>query len=1514
MNETQRRIKAYKEALPGLRERVVAVALLLAMSMAMMTSASFAWLTISRRPELTGVSTTVAANGNLEIALVGSEGKRPDESAVGDSSATKGQSITASNITWGNLVNLSDPAYGLENLTLRPAQLNTASLLESPLYGAVYGSDGRITQLSSNFGYATWVPPTDEKPGYFGVSDDYGVRAISSTTIQAVGAEVTYYNMTQAAKNKNLGAGNMYSALGDNDKYMPSLATMMGLYMTARMNPDEASLNNPDVAIADIQNLRDMYAAFLDCFDAEADAMAAMLNLQLFLKYGEGAYTPYTAADVYATTSAQLTAAGLKISDLDQFKKDRNIIASDLEKLKEICTSGQNLTWKDTGLNEIVNNLVNVGACTIGSDNTPISSIGASNAMGYLSGTQEARITNGILYRFEERTGGYIEVKGLSISAKVKRMGMTIPATVKANIQTTAPRDYNLFGNDMTHTAGMNEGFKGGIPVAEDTYGLAVDLWVRTNAEGSYLTLEGNVLTESHWIRATGTDANGNTVELYTVEIQVETEEGTIESMPLTVYRGKATVMDASGNPTEVDAWRNADNHAVVTEDDLGNNTPIEKMEEIITVIGFEGENRVWEGNEFLSTDATTQGSGSCYVYYADSPEDQARSLRLLEAFNVAFVDANGKLMATAIMDTERAYAVSGRVTVPLVLDPSKSVNLGEDINGVINYAITALEKNVPTRITAIVYLDGTKLSNQEVLAASDIQGQLNIQFGSSSPLNAISNETLENAIRTVSASVSNTSFDYDTATEDMKTTVTVHVDGEQPNQVTAFFLRSVNASQGSREETMTFTQQENGDWTADYIFTSPGTYILRTVRLDGVDYDLPAGNLPQVVVTGFAIEYLRCSQATENNHVSVMSAANASTVNLSMKFVTHDEDKMPRTVVGRYLRDDGSAVNVTFTLDATTQIWSGSATFLTSGHYQLQYLVLDGEYVELDSAFWQTASVTLGMRVAIYTTSPHSFKYIPSELTDNQKLLAMQVMIMDNTGKAMPGLTGAKLTYTMKGSGVKKMDTDLVWNGSYYVGELQNGGPGIWQFGSVIVSGNTMTYATQSPTFSILSPEPPVYLAHRTNSYQYSPNNTAIMDAQITNSAAASVQAYIVKAGASEGVWVTGLIGQEGTTEDGKTYNHWNFPVPKVNEYQDGNWQLKELRLWDVFAADGTAYTEEAPLVFDVANTNNVTKVVARTFITFPEGMSADFGKDANGTVTGVFMQGYTVSGLYVDIKDFEGMPITGVGSVKLEYAYGNDSATYGGYTSDKLTASVANFSITLENDGSGTRFVQKEDITLQYAGSYAPTFSFVLSRSGQNSITVSYSGDALITNTPKFTVNSVKPTVTFQDYKPKGTHNTPVGTSNSSAGTKQVTSGVSGNTLTIYWKGTASKGLFSPKITLEQEPYVTLSLNGMGYATRAELSFIESNNGTVYMYSGTSSKSGTQTDKYTWDTTTGQNASRYVGYMDSGNCSSSKVAGTLNSDSILYMYCTIDGKEVTFKVEISQTDRITIIHKQAT
>ena len=1360
MNDTQKRIAEYKQLLPGLKERIVAVALLLVVSLTMVTTTTFAWMVLSFSPEVSGVTTTVAANGNLEIALVKPDGSLPGESAIGDSFASEGQSLSNANLTWGNLINLNDPSYGLDNLVLRPAQLNPALLLTSPLYGAEYGEDGRIIQLNSNFAYTTWNPPEGDKPGYFGVSDDRGVRAISSTKIEAIGAAATYYKMLSDVKNKNLMAANTYRDLGGNDKYMPSLATMMGLYMTARMNPSHETLSNPDCNIEDIQNLRDMYAAFLGAFDMEADAIASLLNLQLFLAKGEGNYTPYTAESVYQTSTAELTNAGLQISSkdkatnentLDQFIKDRNTIASDLEKLKVLCTSGTTLKWKDSGLNGIVNNLVNVGACTIGADNTPISSIGVSNAMGYLSGTQEARITNGILYRFEERTGGYIEVKDLGISATVSRSNITIPATVKANIQTTASRDYNLFTNDLSYTESLNTGnFQGGVPVAEDTFGLAVDFWVRTNAVGHYLVLQGNVLTRTDRIEATGMDPNGNEVQLYTLTRKVTDDEGTEIATELVLYQVETKAEDG----TLVTTWYDSENHSVVTLEE--NEVPTKKIIEKEVVIGYEGDNRVWDESAGLSINSTTQGSGSCYVYYADTPEDQARSLKLLKSMRVAFVDDEGKLMASAFMDTERHYAANGKVIVPLVLDSMKSINVGMNIDGDTVYAISALEKNVAKMVTAIVYLDGTDLSNEDVLAAADIQGQLNIQFGAyERDLDNAEDEELKNQILAISGSLDKSQFNFDTDT-DLTTKVTVTVEGSQPKTMTAFFLRAINSTQGSREEIIQFTKNADGvSWSGNYTFKAPGSYVLRSVRLDGVEYDLDTPL--KVEVEGFTIDSL--SWEFGGKDYTIMTADGSRSADVFLKFASNDVKKLPKTVQGRFLREDGTAVNVNFVYNSTTQLWTGTANFVTSGTYTLQYLVLDGEYTELDEALQKTARVFLGMRAAVYTTSPHKFKYVPSEMADNEKNLAMQIKILDNAGHEMPGLSGVKLIYSMKGSGIKRMDVDLTWNGSYYVGDMINGGPGIWQFQSVGVGGNTITYATTSPTFTILSPEPPEYHAHNTVAYQYSPNNNAVMNVQITNSAAASVQALIVKSDGTE-YWVTGTIGGE-FTEGSTPVNHWSFTVPKdANGYQDGNWTLKALKLWDVFAADGTEYTKEDPLEFDLSGTNNVTKVVNRIYVTFEEGQSKDFGKDANGNITSTFMTSHTISGLYVDIKDFAGDAVSNVTDVKLTFTYvtGSSSAN-GGYSSDALTNATEGATITVPLDSvNGTTYSQSTDATILYAGNYTTTFSFKVGgteyKYAGTADDSSAGTKALPLNTPVMKVWSKAPTVTVTGISPTGSH----------------------------------------------------------------------------------------------------------------------------------------------------------------
>ncbi len=1335
MNETKKRIAEYKKKLPKLKEKVLATALLVILAFAMATTSTFAWLVLSRAPEVTGATTALAANGNLEIALVGPDGALPLASAVGDSQLP----IAQRNLTWGNLVNLSDPVYGLDELVLRPAQLNLSSLLTSPLYGAVYTPDGRMEKLNSNFAYAVW-DPTGER---FFVKDEYGVRAISSTTVEAVGFAQQVLEKREAAEEANLKAGTMYTAIMQNEEWMNSLATVMGTYMTAKMNASQgdASLTNPTLNKEDVENLRDIFGSFVDIYEQMFEAEAELLNYQLFLlnnsETGSTPYTPYTTAMVKADSvnEKSLKDAGLLANGLDQMKTDYPNIIAGWNDLTNLCETGGTLKWADSGINGIVNSLMDVGKCTL--DGTPINNIGASNASGYLDGnTHSAVITNGVLFEFEKLNGTRCDVRNLSVSAKVKRMGITVPATISVNITTSAPLRAQ-FVDDLEYSDTLNKGAKG-TEVAEDTYGLAVDFWVRTNAVGSYLMLQGNVLTKTEEVDVTGKDANGNTVNIYTLTRSME-DNGETVSYPIDLYQKDST-------------WYNATTHEVVTLEN--GETPTQKKETVTTVIGYEGENRVWD-DSMLSVDATTQGSGSCYVYYADTPEDQARSLRLLEAFCVVFIDDEGNKLATAEMDTEHFFAENGRVTVPLALSSTDAIDIGTDINGTKQYAITPLEQNVPKRVTALIYLDGTKLTNNDVLAAADIQGQLNIQFGSSVELNSLKDEALSNKERYVSASVSKNKFEYDTATEPMKTTVTVNVTGDQPTTMTGFFLRKINNSQGSREEIMTFTKDAGGAWVADYTFKYPGNYILRSVELDGVEYDLKipeGGDYPTVEVTGFTISQLRVDGADVGKHINIMTANSTSSVNVTLAFATNDPTKMPSTVSGRFLRDDGAAANIIFTYNPNQGVWKGDATFLTSGEYTLQYLVLDGEYTELDPGLWHTATVYLGMKVAVYTTSPLSFRYLPSEWVDDEGNLTedgehmanlkMQVRIMDNTGEPMIGLTDVELQYMMQGTSIAErgMNTDLTWNATtgYYEGTFSSK-VGMYDFGYVSVGGDMITNDTTSPSFKIISPEPPKFNSGLTPPYQFAPDGNAYLKVKIDNCQAATVYADITKNGVAYATALQGYLDSDG---------NWKFDIPQDdNGKQDGIWKITQLRLWDVYDIDGNRYTEEAPLIFDMTDVSDVeAKVVATITVTFAE--------DKSQNLTGNnFMVAYTKNlGLYVDIIDFAGAAVPNVKSVKLTFTYNGSSSTYGGYQSNDLSNATEGAIVTVDlvDDGSGTRFVQKSNATFLFAGEYTTKLTFEVN----GKITTYSSTDTKpLANMPMITVSSNKPTVKVTGVSPTGT-----------------------------------------------------------------------------------------------------------------------------------------------------------------
>lgn len=187
--------KKQKVLMPaGIRSKLMAAASMLMVGVIMMVSSTYAWFTLSTAPEVKNISTTVAGNGSLEIALMPTKGLLSEITA---GAVGKTATVVTKNTKWGNQIILSDDTYGLNSISLNPASLNYAKVGEAaeatfvagqPLAIATYGSDGRIAGTSAaNIGVRGKGDMAD-----FADAGCYGVRAIGELTGETVTSTYGY--------------------------------------------------------------------------------------------------------------------------------------------------------------------------------------------------------------------------------------------------------------------------------------------------------------------------------------------------------------------------------------------------------------------------------------------------------------------------------------------------------------------------------------------------------------------------------------------------------------------------------------------------------------------------------------------------------------------------------------------------------------------------------------------------------------------------------------------------------------------------------------------------------------------------------------------------------------------------------------------------------------------------------------------------------------------------------------------------------------------------------------------------------------------------------------------------------------------------------------------------------------------------------------------------------------------------------------------------------------------------
>lgn len=1128
-----------------MREKLSAAGLGLLVAAIVAVSATFAWITLSRAPEVTGIATTLSGNGALEIALSKPDGSQPDNFDIDEGAPAK-TDVVSSNLQWGNLVNLSDASYGIDNLALRPAQLNTSNLLNSPLWGASYGGDGRITQLDSNYAYAKY------KDGTFITSKDLGVRAIATyTTTISDASQREYIEVRDAVTAAHQAVNEAY---GNDRDGVPTKFGALGT-MISKYAQDKLDGSSPGTNLAPyLGDMIPLYEAVQEVMEKQKEAYVALANLQSYLHANNtgGEYKPMTWKELvdnqldYTAQDSKTDSKNGVVSlvGLKDFIKDLGIIENDVSLLhqykadyEENGTAYYWGTWSKTEefahpLNKIVADLIDHGSMTIDLNDdgkerkvTGLGKNDASALLGANGKNRKAYVYNGVLKRLEQlAVDESYRLNGRGECTIRVSYVLTITVYGKAYTKASGASDFAL--NYSRSTEGKEL-----VPsdqVAEDTYGMVVDFWVRTNHETTKLTLEG------------------------------------------------ATVTDEEGE-----------------------------------ILRYDGVNRIWGAtgaaeSGTLTRESTTQGGGSCYVYYADTPEDQSRSLRLLEAMKVAFVSASGELLAQGEMDTQNYWAQNGRITVPLALNSETKTTYtykDKQNNELVGRAITTLQMDDAQRITAIVYLDGTQLTNDMVLAASEIQGQLNLQFGSSENLTTAGDKNLVDKVRRVTATADKLELDYDTAdsAEELTTEVTLTVEGAEPTEITAQFVRAINSTQGSRETEMSFTKQADGSWTGKYRFVAPGTYYLRHVRLNGVDYALDEPVTIQV--KGFDLKSVGWSEMT--SEATIRTSDGTYSEKVWVEFATDDESKMPSTVEARFVRTDGNTVNIPLTR-GTGGVWTGTGTFTTSGVYKWEYLVYktasstNGSYKDLGDSK-KTLDLALGLYVSVLDKSGTQTQ--PYE-TGRTYPKDVAVSIYDNAGNALEGLEGARLYYSNGGSATNTINTDLAWKelDGCYNGTLPIAKAGRYQFAYVSMQGGqALTKATDSPIYTIISPDPPIYdetsrATYHGDTLQFVPltNDAQIDGVKIKNSASATVAAVVHNSETNDYYSVPAEdVRYAGESRIVKlpTYTR-QLGEDRQEQTQDGTWTLVALLLTDCYDTNSVFRDEANPIIW--VGSDDVSKAYA--------------------------------------------------------------------------------------------------------------------------------------------------------------------------------------------------------------------------------------------------------------------------------------------------------------------------------
>ena len=701
---------------------MAAVAMLLVASF-MVVSSTYAWFTLSTAPEITGVKTSVGANGNLEIALLDSDSANLDLTGIANNVITTTGGIgdlVNRNKTWGNIIEISNASeknpYGLDEITLMPSRLALAGattvdttttytlMSDKPLSVPAYGADGRISALSNDkMVHGTWTGTGFAQGGT-------GVRALG-TVASMTQAELDYRSARLAYATAINNAFNLANnTLNANKQAMVN--TVMSVAMGTTKEYDVAAIIDMIYALS--PETGDGLVKYLE--DARKNIVKA-----LYIVAASKTETYATPIDVtfaadgkpsIVTAAATVTVPDWDTSTNVGVMKDYNGLVAKITSIQTALAAakaeiknlnGATTTTSDTVVKNILKPLFDTSAVKIGNGENAIEigelrdelekefgSFSIDKAEAILTWMQEqgyigqdkvidAKMSEGagIFADIHQATGRAISASASFMVVFTIRMRTAVTETYEVTYATNAGATGTT---DIPYPTVADASASTDLT---DYYGYALDFAFRTNAKNSNLQLQ-----------TTATN-------------RIYSEGGSDDAMG-----GGSTMRFKSGDSvgfTEEDVANLMSSIRIVFVNDAN---------EIIAVAGAKTE---------------TTGDETKVVYRSEVEGTDTYVVADIVLYNFEF---------TCVADNETTKDVdesadNGKITLKGIKDANKKGAT----------TLMPLVQNTATALSAYVYLDGDDVENGDVAAnvATSMVGSINLQFSSDAELKPMEYSELMN-------------------------------------------------------------------------------------------------------------------------------------------------------------------------------------------------------------------------------------------------------------------------------------------------------------------------------------------------------------------------------------------------------------------------------------------------------------------------------------------------------------------------------------------------------------------------------------------------------------------------------------------------------------------------------------------------------------------------------------------------------------------------------------------------